>query len=140
MDKKRKKIKNFSGVTILVVGDVALDGYVRGNVERMSPEAPAPVLLESSKSYELGCAANVARNVASLGAKVILAGVIGADVEGKRICDMCKKSGIAMRFAIERGRPTTVKTRIISGNNQLVRIDRETSKPISKSAERELIS
>ena len=140
MDKKRKKIKNFSGVTILVVGDVALDGYVRGNVERMSPEAPAPVLLESSRKYELGCAANVARNVASLGAKVILAGVIGADVEGKLIRDMCKKSGIAMSFAIERGRPTTVKTRIMNGRNQLVRVDREVATPISKRAERELIS
>src|SRR3989344_5102752 len=140
MDKKRKKIKNFSGVTILVVGDVALDGYVRGNVERMSPEAPAPVLLESSRKYELGCAANVARNVASLGAKVILAGVIGADVEGKLIRDMCKKSVIAMSFAIERGMPTTVKTRIMNGRNQLVRVDREVATPISKRAERELIS
>src|SRR3989338_8078535 len=131
MKRKRKKL-NFSNITILVLGDVALDGYIHGNVERMSPEAPAPVLLESSRNYVLGCAANVANNIASLGGKVILAGVVGDDKEGKNIAALCKKQGIVPLLAIDPARPTTVKTRIIASLEQLVRVDRESKTPISK--------
>ncbi len=134
MDKKRisKLIKSFSKSKILVLGDLMLDRYLWGNVERISPEAPVPVVTVTKETVNLGGAANVAANVQALGAKVTLFGVIGNDplaelfrenLEGFEL----QTSGLL----VDPERPTTVKTRIVAHNQQIVRIDREHSKEIN---------
>jgi D-beta-D-heptose 7-phosphate kinase/D-beta-D-heptose 1-phosphate adenosyltransferase len=108
---------------ILVIGDVMLDRYVSGTVDRVSPEAPVPVLKVRKEWSSLGGAANVAANVASLGGKPVLMGLLGNDPEGKEVEDRCAEQGIET-FFFRSDAPTVSKTRVISGQ-QIVRIDRE---------------
>ncbi|MCF8256984.1 MAG: bifunctional heptose 7-phosphate kinase/heptose 1-phosphate adenyltransferase [Flavobacteriales bacterium] len=108
---------------ILVIGDVMLDRYVSGTVERVSPEAPVPVVKVQSEWSTLGGAANVAANVASLGATPILIGLVGNDTAGEELSSACKQQGIESNL-FRSSAPTITKTRIISGQ-QIVRIDRE---------------
>jgi D-beta-D-heptose 7-phosphate kinase/D-beta-D-heptose 1-phosphate adenosyltransferase len=128
MDKSRFKkiISRFSEIKILVIGDLILDEFVWGEVTRISPEAPVPVVWVKSESFMPGGAANVANNIASLGAKVYITGVVGKD----------ERSGILKEGLIEKGinidgvidddaRPTTLKTRVIAHHQQVVRIDKE---------------
>lgn len=110
---------------ILVVGDVMLDRYIHGDVTRISPEAPVPVVKVSRQEDRLGGAANVAANIAALGAKVTLAGVIGADEAGRRIRTMAPEAGIAIVLQTDARMPTTVKTRVIGQNQQMLRMDSE---------------
>ena len=91
-------IADFRKKRILVIGDLMLDVYIRGIVERISPEAPVPVVVETSREYILGGAANVAANVASLGGKVSLMGVTGVDAEAKILREMCRVRGIKPMF------------------------------------------
>ena len=132
-------IDKFLQVKVLVVGDTMLDLYITGRVERISPEAPVPVVLEESRKYFLGGAGNVAANVASLGGKVTLVSAVGKDAEGKLLEDICRKQKITPHFIKEAGRPTTHKTRAISGHHQLLRIDREETKDLSKKTEKSLV-
>jgi D-beta-D-heptose 7-phosphate kinase/D-beta-D-heptose 1-phosphate adenosyltransferase len=125
-------IPRFPRCTVLVLGDVMLDRYVAGDVSRISPEAPIPVLRVTGSHAVLGGAANVAHNVAALGARAILLGVIGTDDAGDEIEHLVRTAGVeieARLFATPR-RPTTVKTRFIRGSHQLLRVDHETADPL----------
>src|SRR3984957_15331788 len=113
-----------SQAKLLVVGDLMLDVYIRGIVERVSPEAPVPVVVELSREYILGGAANVAANIASLGGKVSLLGITGTDPEAKILKKMAKERGITPMFIEEPGYPTGVKMRNTASRHQLVRLDR----------------
>lgn len=123
-----KELKaRFEAQRVLVIGDVMLDGYLRGKVERISPEAPVPVVLHSSTDRRLGGAANVALNLHALGAEVALLGVVGKDDVGYEIeCALDAEEPPILSYLFPSvTRQTTVKTRVLSGNHQLLRIDVE---------------
>jgi rfaE bifunctional protein kinase chain/domain len=115
-----------SGKTVAVIGDVMLDRYFWGNVSRISPEAPVPVIDIEKESFHLGGAANVAKNLKTLGLNPILCGIIGNDNSGKRFIEISKNDGIDPQgLFIDNDRPTIVKTRIIGNNQHIARLDRE---------------
>ncbi len=119
-------LKAMRGRRVLVLGDVMLDEFIWGRVARISPEAPVPVVEVTGQSFHLGGAGNVAANVRSLGGEPALLGVIGEDEAGRRIEEALTKTGIVSRLEVAgSGRPTTVKTRIVAHNQQVVRTDRE---------------
>lgn len=109
---------------ILVIGDVMLDQYVSGSTDRLSPEAPVPVVKIDSQFSVLGGAANVANNLAALGANVSLLGVVGRDDNARIVNELLEAKGIANQL-LDEDIFTTVKTRVISRNQQMVRVDRE---------------
>ena len=116
----------FSGCRVLVLGDVMLDRYVLGDVGRISPEAPIPVLRAQGARSVLGGAGNVARNVAALGAEAVLVGLIGDDAAGVEIgAVLARTPGLTDALLRARGRATTVKTRFMAGVHQLLRLDEE---------------
>ena len=125
-------INKFGNAKILVVGDVMLDAYVYGLAERLSVEAPVPIVLEQSRRYFLGGAGNVAANIASLGGKVTLVGITGNDEEAETIKKICKKLGIDCRLFSQPGKPTILKTRFLATHHQLLRVDRESDIPLSQ--------
>ncbi len=136
-----KHIKNFTGKKILVIGDIMLDEYLWGNVERISPEAPVPLVDIERESVSPGGAANVAANILSLGGDPILIGVVGNDIDGERLREVLSDmdiddSGI---FTIS-GRPTTRKTRVIAEDQHLVRFDREERTDVGEETRREILS
>lgn len=110
---------------VLVVGDVILDRYWHGSARRISPEAPVPVVTIRDTVEGVGGAANVAANVAALGARVRLCGVVGADVDGDKLGELCAQQGIAASFVRPSGRRTIVKLRVVSQHQQLIRLDFE---------------
>ena len=121
------------GLHFLVVGDVMLDRYFWGEVERISPEAPVPVFNLRYVTKTLGGAANVANNLRGLRAGVSLAGVLGEDQEGKDFLALLKEKRIGGEgLVFEKGRPTTVKTRVIAASQQLLRIDVEEKAPLKE--------
>ena len=115
----------FKKVQILVVGDVMLDRYWFGDTNRISPEAPVPVVQVSRIDERLGGAANVARNVAALGAKTTILGVIGDDEAGRRVTELLRSSGVDSQLEVDGKVPTTVKLRVIARQQQLIRLDFE---------------
>ena len=117
----------FSGVRLLVVGDVMLDRYWFGDVSRISPEAPVPVVRVARSEERPGGAANVARNAAALGAQVSLLALVGDDEPGESLRRLMQAGGIEAVFHIDRGIDTTVKLRVIGRQQQLLRIDFETT-------------
>lgn len=117
--------EQFSKARLLVVGDVMLDRYWFGDTNRISPEAPVPVVQVSKIDERLGGAANVARNVAALGAKTRILGVIGDDEPGRRVTELLKSSGVDSQLEIDDKVPTTVKLRVIARQQQLIRLDFE---------------
>lgn len=126
-------LDNFSNVKILVIGDLMLDQYWWGVVSRISPEAPVPVVKLGRTSVAAGGAANVAANVSGLGAKAILIGIIGNDGNAGVLSDLVEKdSGVDYRPIRLAGRETTVKTRIVAHNQHVVRLDQETTNPITE--------
>lgn len=125
---------------ILVVGDIILDHYLYGITNRISPEAPVPIVESKEQKWFLGGAANVANNLVALRAKVTLAGVVGEDENGNLLKNLIKSKGICDFLCISKNRNTTIKTRIISSNHQLLRIDKEDVYSISYNEERELIT
>ncbi|HEX6481271.1 MAG TPA: D-glycero-beta-D-manno-heptose-7-phosphate kinase [Ktedonobacteraceae bacterium] len=130
-----------SGRNILVVGDVMLDEYLWGDVHRMSPEAPVPVVAVERQTHALGGAGNVAANLASLGSKVWLVGVVGNDLQAAQIAELLTlTSSISPYLYRCQDRPTTIKTRIIAHGQQLLRADREERHPIPAEAEENIIS
>ncbi len=118
-----------AGTRLLCLGDVMLDRFVHGRVERLSPEAPIPVLAVEGEAETPGGAGNVARNAAALGAGVDLIGVVGDDPQGERLKRAAMESGARTELLVDAGRRTTVKTRYLSGGYQLLRADRETLAP-----------
>jgi D-beta-D-heptose 7-phosphate kinase/D-beta-D-heptose 1-phosphate adenosyltransferase len=123
---------------ILVVGDIILDHYLFGTTNRISPEAPVPIVECKEEKWVLGGAANVANNLVAIRAKVTLAGIIGEDENGILVNDLIKSKGIYDLICISKNRKTTTKTRIISSHHQLLRIDKEDSYPILNIEESEL--
>lgn len=116
-------LNNFSQKKILVIGDIMLDEYIEGNVERISPEAPVQVVTEKNKFYKLGGAGNVASNLASLGGNTFLFSFVGKDKEANILKDLLDEKKINYSFEINN--ITTRKTRIIGNQQQLLRLDRE---------------
>ncbi len=123
----RKILEKFEAGCILVVGDLILDHYIWGNVRRISPEAPVPVVEVTRESFMLGGAANVAHNIVAMGGKAAVIGVSGKDIAGKTLLDMLSQKGVDCSGIFIENRPTTVKTRVIAHNQQVVRFDREDS-------------
>jgi D-beta-D-heptose 7-phosphate kinase/D-beta-D-heptose 1-phosphate adenosyltransferase len=123
-------LDRFSSLKVWVVGDLMLDEYVMGAVERVSPEAPVPVVRVSATEHRLGGAANVARQVAALGARVSLAGIIGTDAAGDDLLRLCAASGIDTAGVVRAAnRRTTRKLRVLGHSQQLLRMDWEDSDP-----------
>ena len=116
----------FSKARVLVVGDLILDEFIWGDVSRISPEAPVPVVWVQRESFMPGGASNVASNVRSLGGKVSLIGIVGDDANGRRLVGELSRKGIDVSGVVtDRRRPTTLKTRVIAHHQQVVRTDRE---------------
>ena len=134
-----KYIDRFLSTRTLVVGDVMLDHYIWGNVSRISPEAPVPVVNVTKESVLLGAATNVVNNVHTLGGKVSVCGVIGHDDAGRQLVHMLRAQGITTDgLIVEDGRPTTIKTRVIAHSQQVVRFDRETKVGIDRDTHRRI--
>ena len=134
-------VERFSRAHLLVVGDLMLDRFIRGDVERISPEAPVPVLQVVSEDSSLGGAANVIHNVQSLGGRVTACGIVGKDNAGKRIVAALHQAGASTAGVfVDGGYQTIQKTRIIASprHQQLVRLDRESRQPVAPSALRKL--
>lgn len=123
-------IADLSGKRVLVVGDCMLDAYYMGDAERISPEAPVPVVRIDEERHYLGGAGNVARNVAALGGVATLIGGVGADASGAQLCALLRAEGVRQGLA-ELSRPTTVKTRVLARRQQMLRLDREDSRAYS---------
>ena len=135
-----KYMDKFPEARILVVGDIIMDEYIWGNVSRISPEAPVPVVDVQDQTKMLGGAANVLNNIISLGGRAILCGVIGNDPTGREILERLKTTGSATRgIVVEQKRPTSIKTRIIAHNQQVVRFDRESRKGIESESRDKLL-
>ncbi len=133
-------LQEFAMQKILVVGDVMVDTYLSGNVNRISPEAPVPVVSIDQKEERPGGAANVALNIKTLGATPLLCSVIGKDESGKSLVRILKNHKISIAGLIHStNRVTTVKTRIISRNHQMIRYDSETLSNLDNKAEEQLI-
>lgn len=125
----------FLNVSVCIAGDVMLDEYLIGSATRLSPEAPVPVLDVQSRSSVPGGAANVAANVASLGAAVVITGIAAQDPAGETLRRLLAAAGVSTTHLIDTGdRCTTSKTRIVAGRQQLVRIDHEVKTPVSGDA------
>lgn len=123
-------IGQLSNESVLIIGDLMLDHYLMGTVERISPEAPVPVVEVCEEKTLLGGAGNVARNVAALGGTPELVSVVGDDADGACLADRCGDASIIPHLITDRSRPTTKKTRVIAHNQQVVRVDHEQSRPL----------
>lgn len=132
-------VERFSKARILVVGDVMIDRYIWGSVTRISPEAPVPVVNVTKETVLLGAAANVVNNIHALGGAVGVCGVIGSDDAGRQLVHLLRAQGIHTEgLMVEQGRPTTIKTRVIAHNQQVVRFDRETKDSIERKTHQEI--
>ncbi len=142
MDNLIKLVEKFSRTNLLVVGDLMLDRFIRGEVERISPEAPVPVVRVLSESTSLGGAANVVHNVRSLGGRVTACGIVGQDDGGRRVIAALRKVGASTAgVCVDRGLATIQKTRIIAASprhQQIVRLDRESRQPASAATHKKL--
>lgn len=127
--------KAFKKCKVMVVGDLMLDRYWWGTVNRISPEAPVPVVKLESISHTAGGAANVAANVAGLGAEPLLIGAIGKDPESQLLVDQLNSLKIKSSYLTATERPTSIKTRVVAHSQHVVRVDREKSSPIDQALE-----
>ncbi len=126
MEKWTAFFEKFSSLKALVIGDLMVDSYLFGKVDRISPEAPVPVVLLEKRDYRLGGAANVALNLCALGAEVAIASVVGQDDMGDKLAELLRADGIATEGLVQSNeRKTTVKHRIIGNNHQMLRVDDE---------------
>lgn len=137
----REIFKSFSNLNVLIIGDVMIDSYMWGKVNRISPEAPVPIVSVQKKEKRLGGAANVALNIQAMGANPILCSVIGIDFEGQNLLELLKNSKTRMEGILKsRTRITTEKTRVIGNNHQLLRIDEEIEEDIAPAETQQLIT
>jgi rfaE bifunctional protein kinase chain/domain len=119
-------IDAFKGLRILIIGDVMLDSYIWGAIDRISPEAPVPVVRIEKRDFRLGGAANVALNVKSMGGVPLVCALIGKDDAGQKLKNIFKDEGLSVGGLIESpSRPTTIKTRVIANQQHVVRVDEE---------------
>lgn len=134
-------LEAFKSQRVLVVGDLMLDSYWWGTARRISPEAPVPVFSLEGESERLGGAANVALNLAKLGASVSICSVLGSDAAGDSVRFLLDQNRIDSRFVFtDSSRPTTIKRRVVAGNQQLLRIDTESVLPLADQTFREVVS
>jgi len=124
----KKIIRGFKDRNILVIGDIILDHYIWGRVSRISPEAPVPVVEVTREEFLLGGAANVAHNIVSLGGRASVIGINGQDIAGEALMNILRQRGVNVDGIFTENRPTTVKTRVVAHNQQVVRFDREDRK------------
>lgn len=137
----REMFRSFDNLNVLIIGDVMIDSYMWGKVNRISPEAPVPIIAIHKKEKRLGGAANVALNIQAMGANPILCSVIGIDLEGQTFLDLLKKQKLSQKGILKsRDRITTEKTRIIGNNHQLLRVDEEIEEDISASETQQLLT
>lgn len=140
-DQIRDIFKSFNNLNVLIIGDVMIDSYLWGKVNRISPEAPVPIVSVAKKERRLGGAANVALNIQALGANPILCSVIGVDYEGLAFLDLLRGQKLSQKGILKsRDRITTVKTRIIGNNSQLLRVDDEDESDINPSETQQLLT
>jgi rfaE bifunctional protein kinase chain/domain len=133
-------VSNFAAKVILVIGDIMLDEYIWGEVERISPEAPVPVVRVASETWVPGGAANVANNICALGGRAVIAGLIGADLPGRRLKKLLRRCRIDTRCLVtDKKRPTITKSRVLAGHQQVIRIDREDTSLIRKAEHSQLM-
>jgi D-glycero-beta-D-manno-heptose-7-phosphate kinase len=133
-------IDRFPSSKIMVIGDMILDAYVWGDAARISPEAPVPVIDVTSETRRLGGATNVLNNINSLGGKCIICGVVGNDEWGSYLIDKINELGISTEgIIIDNTRQTSIKTRVVARNQQVVRYDRETKRPVDQPVMRKLL-
>jgi rfaE bifunctional protein kinase chain/domain len=126
--------QSFNNMNVLIIGDVMVDAYYWGNVDRISPEAPVPIVSVNKRDARMGGAANVALNIQAMGAKPILCSIIGTDEDGDEFLGLLNKNGQSQDGILRsKSRITTKKTRIIGNNHQMLRIDAEDTKPINES-------
>lgn len=131
---------SFSKVRVLIIGDAMVDAYIWGKVNRLSPEAPVPIVTVEKKEVRLGGAANVALNVQAMGAKPILCSVIGNDMYGGEFVQMMEKQKLSAQAIVRsQKRVTTVKTRVIGNNHHLLRVDEEVESEVAKPETQQLI-
>ena len=131
-------VERLAGKRVLVVGDIMLDAYLMGDADRISPEAPVPVVRIEGERYLLGGAGNVARNIAALGGVATLAGAVGEDASASQVRSLVNAEGIRSALIPFSGRPTTVKTRVMARRQQMLRLDQEDARPFS-AAEQEAV-
>ena len=141
MTPTQEHIRQLARGRVLVIGDVMVDHYVSGRVSRVSDEAPVPIVHVSDERWTAGGAANVAANIAALGGKALLAGVTGADPAASTLAGILGAMGGAVEahLVADTSRPTTIKTRYMGGQHQIVRVDREQGGPVSRGTEDRLI-
>lgn len=143
MEKTRleKILSSFSGCSVAVIGDLMLDEFYWGNVERISPEAPVPIVQITGETWRPGGAANVAANVVSMGANAHVFGVIGDDGAGRRLTEKLEAQNISTEgLIIDSGRRTSVKTRVIGQRQQMIRIDRENTQDIDYQRQKDMLT
>ncbi len=136
----QKLFKKFKEKKILVIGDIILDRYIFGKVSRISPEAPVPVVEVYEESYRLGGAANVANNIKALGGNAYISGIIGKGSTGRIVRELLEERKIGIDYIFEDSRRTTVKTRVIGGNQQIVRFDIEDKRRLEGKAKEVFLS
>ena len=132
-------VQEFDAARVLVVGDVMLDRYLLGDAERISPEAPVPVVLVEKESHVVGGAGNVARNIMALGGKASLVGARGRDMDGDLVQADLEMAGVETSLVSLEDRPTTAKLRILARRQQMLRVDWEDTRPISVKAREEVL-
>ncbi|ACK42001.1 MULTISPECIES: D-glycero-beta-D-manno-heptose-7-phosphate kinase [Dictyoglomus] len=128
-------INSWKGKKIAVIGDIMIDEYIIGKIERISPEAPVPVLEIEEEKYVLGGAGNVANNIKALGGEPLLFGVVGEDIGAEKILNLLNQREIKNFLVKDKERPTTTKTRLIALSQQVVRMDKEKRNPIKEEIE-----
>ena len=144
MDKQsnyKKLFEEFDNLSIMIIGDVMVDSYLWGKVERISPEAPIPIVALRKRENRMGGAANVAMNIKSMGAKPVLCSVIGKDDKGANFLDLLKKEKIATYGITQSSRRiTTTKFRIFGNSTQMLRVDEEVEKDLSENDRTNLLT
>lgn len=134
MSDLRTLVPRFTGLHVLVIGDIILDHFVRGKASRISPEAPVPVVSVQREEYLLGGSANVLSNIVALGGRAEICGMIGQDPMGDKVLGLLSMVGDVGSGIVRTGRPTTLKTRVLAQGQQIVRIDREETGPLPTGA------
>ena len=133
-------VNSLAGKTVLIVGDIGLDEYIMGEVSRISPEAPVPVVSVTHKDYRLGLSGNVAQNVTSLGGEALFLTVVGEDTIGKDVSRLLEEKGVRTEgVLVDSARPTTMKSRVMSGDHHIVRVDQESLNDLSQETRDRLV-
>jgi len=140
LSRAQEILAKFSNLKIAVIGDIGIDLYTQGDVERISPEAPVPVLGVNKEWNKLGLAANVAENLKTLGVKSTLIGLVGNDETAKDLKKLCEENHIESVFLEDSSRRTTLKQRVLAGNQQICRVDYESIEDLSDELSEKLLS